>query len=70
MYVNGYFMLYFDLNPDQGATEAHISHTEQGNIRVELKFDKPLPEAVTCLLYLEFDNSILINLVRNVTTDY
>jgi len=45
-------------------------HPEQGNIRVEMKFAKPLPEAITCLLYLEFDNSVLINLARNVRTDY
>ena len=70
MFVDGYFMLFFDLSPDQGASEAHTSHPEHGNIRVEMKFDKPLPEAITCLLYLEFDNSALINLVRNVTTDY
>ena len=53
MFVNGYFMLLFDLTPDQGASEAHTSHPEQGNIRVEMKFAKPLPEAITCLLYLE-----------------
>jgi len=69
MFVNGYFMLLFDLTPDRGACEGHTSHPEQGNIRVDLKFAKPLPEAITCLLYKEFDNSTLINLARNVTTD-
>ena len=43
MFVNGYFMLLFDLTPDQAASEAHTSHPEQGNIRMELKFAKPLP---------------------------
>jgi len=70
MFVNGYFMLLFDLTPDQGASGAHTSHPEQGNIRVELKFSKPLPEAITCLLYQEFDNSVLINLARNATADF
>ena len=70
MFVNGYFILLFDLTPEQGASEAHTSHPEQGNIRVELKFAKLLPEAITCLLYLEFDNSILINLECNLTTDF
>ena len=70
MFVNGYFMLLFDLTPDQGASEAHTSHPEQGNIRVELKFAKPLPEAITCLLCLEFDNTVLINSALNFTTDY
>jgi len=31
---------------------------------------KALPEAVTCLLYLEYDNSVFIDLSRNVTTDF
>jgi len=63
-------MLVFDLTHDLGASEAHTSIPEQGNIRVELKFAKPLPEAITCLLYLEFHNSVLINLARNFTTEY
>jgi len=70
MFVNGYFILLFDLTPDQGVSEAHTSNPEQGNIRMELKLAKPLPEAITCLLYLEFDNCFLIHLARNVTTDY
>jgi len=70
IFLNCFFMLHFDLTPDQGASEPHTSHPEQGNIRVELKFAKPLPEAITCLLYLEFDSTVLINLERNVTTDY
>jgi len=70
MFVQVYFMLLFDLTPDQGVSEAHTSHPEQGNIRVEMKFAKPLPEAITCLLYLEYDSAVLINLARNVTIDY
>ena len=61
MFVNGYFLLLFELTPYQGASEAHTFHPEQGNIRVELKFAEPLPEAITCLMYLEFVNSVLIN---------
>ena len=63
-------MLIFVLIPDQGASEVHTTYPEKGNIREELKFAKPLPEAITCLLFLEFDNSIIINLALNVTTDY
>ena len=70
MFVNGYFMLLFDLTPDQGASEPHTSHPEQGSNRVELKFAKSLSEAITCLLYLEYDSTVLINLARNVTTEY
>jgi len=70
MFVNGNFMLLFDLTPDQGASEAQTSHPEPGNIRVELIFAKPLPAAITCLPYEEFYNTVLINLARNFTTDY
>jgi len=69
MFVNGFFMLLFDLTHDPGASEGHTSHHEQVIIMVELKFAKLLPEAITCLLYIEFDNSV-INLARNVTTDF
>jgi len=70
MFVNGYIKLLIDLTPDQSASEAQTWNPEQGNIRVELKFAKPLPDAITCLLYLEFDNTVLINSARKVTTDY
>ena len=38
MFVNGYFILLFELTPDHGASEAHTSHPEKGNIMVEMKF--------------------------------
>ena len=50
MYMTVYFMLFFDLMPCRDASEGHTSHPEIGNMRIELKFNKPLPEAITCLL--------------------
>jgi hypothetical protein len=41
-----------------------------GEIRIVLKFVKALPEAATCLLYLEYDNSVRIDLGRNVSADF
>jgi len=46
-----------------------MSHPEKSNIRIDLKFNKPLPVAIACLLYLELDNSVLIDFSRNFTTD-
>ena len=46
-YVNGYFMLLFDLTSDHVAAEDHTSHPDSGNIRIEAKFKKPLPVATT-----------------------
>ena len=61
MYIHGYFVFIFDLSPDRSASEGHTSHPENVNNRIELILSKPLTEAITCLLYLEFDNSVLIN---------
>jgi hypothetical protein len=70
MYINGYFMLVFDLTPDLAASEAHTSDPANGHIRLDLKFDHALSEPFVCLLYCEYDNSILMDSLRNVTTDY
>jgi len=69
MYINGYFMLIFYFTPDRVASEGRKSHTEDGNIRIQLKLNKPLPEAITCLLYIEHHNCVLVDFSRNVTTD-
>jgi hypothetical protein len=63
-------MLLFDLTPDRAASEGHISLPKQGNIRLELKFDKSLPEVVTCILYLEYDNCVRIDHLRTVSVDF
>jgi hypothetical protein len=39
MFINGYFMLLFDLTPDHMASDGYTSLSENGNIRVELKFN-------------------------------
>ena len=70
LFIKGYFMLVFDLTPDRAASEGHSSNPENGHIRIEAKFDKALPDLVTCILYLEYDNFVRIDLLRNVTTDY
>jgi hypothetical protein len=45
MYIHDYFMLLFDLTPDQADSEEHVSPPTNGHIRRELKFSEPLPEA-------------------------
>ena len=52
MYSNGYFMVLFYLAPERGTSESHTSLHENSNIRIEMQFSKPLPESITCLLYL------------------
>jgi hypothetical protein len=70
VYISGYFMLLFDLTPDLVASEGPSSPVENGNIRIELSFKKALKEAITCLLYLEYDKSVRIDSLKTVTTDF
>jgi len=70
MYINWFFMTVYDLTPDLTALVGHASPPTNGDIRIDLKFAKALPEAVTCLLYLEYDNSVRIDLARNVSTEF
>jgi hypothetical protein len=63
-------MLLFDLTPDRAASEAHKSHPNIGDVRIELKFARPLSESIACLLYLEYENTVYIDYPRNVTTEF
>jgi hypothetical protein len=42
MYINGYFMFLCDLTPDISGSDGHTSLSENGNIKIELKFDAAL----------------------------
>jgi len=42
MFIKGYFMFLCDLNPYLSASDGHMSLSENGNIRIELKFDAAL----------------------------
>jgi len=68
IYVTYYFMLNFDLIVDLSASEGHSSHIHNGNISLDLKFSKPLPDSITCPLYVEFYNYIRIDFFRNVSS--
>ena len=63
-------MIVYDLTPDLAASEGHASPPTNADIRTDLKFAKSLTEAITCLLCLEYDNSIRIDLARNLSTDF
>jgi len=63
-------MLLFDLTPDLAASEGHTSPVESGNIRIELSFKEALKGAITCVLYLQYDNYVHVDSSRTVTTDF
>ena len=66
MFIAGYITQLFDLKTDRDDSEGHISLLDKGNIRLQLQFDQPFPEAVTCILYLEYDNSVRTYQLRTV----
>jgi len=63
-------MLVFDLAPDLAASEGHTCDLANGNLCLELKFAKALPDTLVYLLYLEYDNTVLIDSIRQVTTEF
>jgi hypothetical protein len=63
-------MLLYDLTPDHDASEGPTSPVENGNIRIEFTFKEALKQAITCLLYLEYDNSVRVDSLRTITTDF
>ena len=65
MYINSYFMFLVVLTPERGASEAHTTLPENCNITIELQFIRPLPKSFTCLLYLEYDSTVQVNLSRS-----
>jgi hypothetical protein len=69
MFINGCFILLFDLTPDIAASEGHVSYPDNGVVRIECKFAQPLPEPITCLLYLEYENTVFGDFSRTVRTD-
>jgi len=54
MFTKGFFILGFDLTADREADVENISLPLQGNVRIEARFNKPLPETVTCIGMLNF----------------
>jgi len=69
VFTKGYYILGFDLTPDRDADEEHISFPRQGNVRIEARFKKPIPESFTCILYAEFPGHIEIDNPRNVIVE-
>jgi hypothetical protein len=69
-YVSGGKTLFgFTLVSDGGGNSS-VAPRRSGNINLRLRFNKPLTDNVTVLMYAEFQNVIEIDATRNVTTDY
>jgi hypothetical protein len=69
MFTKGFYFLGFDLTPDGEADKDYISLSRQDNVRIVVRFNKSLPEPVTCILYAEFPGRFEIDNARNVTVE-
>lgn len=64
-YLKGYCMYMFDINPSY-EEENNLPLLRKGHSRLQLKFDSPLPESVTCICYGKFPAILSIDASRNV----
>ena len=63
--AKGIALYVFDVEP-QFQTDHYLSLLKYGNLRIDCQFNKPLPEAVTCVLYVETPGYFEINKARDV----
>lgn len=66
LFDNGAFLLAFDITPDHTYNDLSTNPISQGTIRIEGRFSEALSEAVTCIVYMEFDSILEIDKNRNV----
>lgn len=69
-YPHGYCLQAFDLTPDLSCNDPHWNLIKSGALRAEIRFNKPLFQAVTLIVFAEFDNVIEIDKHRNIILDY
>lgn len=67
LFDKGAFLTAFDLTADQCYNSHYDNLLNQGNLRIEGRFETALTDAVTCLVYCEYDSSIHIDKNRNIT---
>lgn len=68
-YKNGYTLFAFNTTPDLCDSE-HSSLPTTGELQLEVKFKKETPSNITAVFYLEFDNVVQINNLRQILFDY
>ena len=64
-FKNGYTIFPFDLTPSE-PDDSHLLLQKIGSVRLDLKFDTPLPHQIEVLVYAEFQNCFTVDHVRTV----
>ena len=65
----GTTLFVFNLNAELTDGE-HTEAIQRGSVRIETRFSAALANPITCLVFSEYDNLILIDKERNVSLDY
>ena len=68
-YKSGYTLFGFDISPSS-CNSTHQEPIKRGTLRLELEFQRALPNTISVLIYADFDNTISIDKFRNVIKDY
>ena len=63
----GYTFFTFNLTPDFDYTQCQMPY--DGNLRLEVKFAKPLPESINVIVYAMFDSQLQITRERKIICD-
>ena len=69
-YNDGYTFFAWDLTPDLSEGDDHFQLKRNTSVRLEMTFGTPLPRPVNIIVYAEFENMIMIDADRNVTTNF
>ncbi|GFQ68088.1 uncharacterized protein F54H12.2 [Trichonephila clavata] len=69
-YKDGYTLFAVDLTPDLSADGMHESVLRNGNLTIDIKFSKALPETVNLMVYSEYRNTIEIDKTRSIFSDF
>ena len=68
-FANGNSLFAFNLTPDM-TMSGHAQPYRDGNLRLELKFSKPLPASINVVVMAVFDGKVEVTSQRNVLTDF
>ena len=67
---NGYCLFAWDLTPDLAGGYDHFQLKHDSSVRLQIKFSEALTRAANVIVYAEFENLIMIDKDRNVTTNF
>lgn len=69
-WAGGYTIYAFDLTPDKEVSSVYQHANVGNNLRLELNFNKALPNTINVLIYAVTDSAIEVTRLRDVITHY